>query len=269
MNRFQPSAETETKEQHFRGLLGGIHINVCKSIHERRGRSTDPPYLYVDLHGGPGILEYRGRRFAGSPLIANELLSASDMPYEALHFEHNFDVASELQSAINDRAYSRANVYYSEFEAGMRRWLSSTPAHAYRYGVVYSDPINTPIPVDTFNLVAEKFPRVDLLAYVAANDQYKRANANGHGHGRQLVDDVTAINKKTVLIREPHGAHQWTFILWTNWTEMKDWKAKGFHRFDSRAGQRIMARLNWTDRQLHEMANEPLPFEEFDDGALL
>lgn len=269
MKRFQPSAETETKERHFRGLLGGIHVPVCKSIRERQGRPTDPPYLYIDLHGGPGILEYQGRRFPGSPIIANEVLAASGMPYEALHFEHDFEVATELQHAINAGGYSNASVFMSPFQQGLKRWLIATPRHGYRYGLVYSDPINDPIPVQTFNLIAAHFPRVDLLAYIAANDQYKRANANGYGHGRQLIEDVAAVDKQIALIRQPRGAHQWTFILWTNWTKLKEWRAEGFHRLDTRAGQRIMAELNWTARELHAMANEALPFEEADDGALL
>src|SRR5690606_1412606 len=60
VKRFQPTAETETKERDFRGLVGGIHARVCASIMSR-GRHS--PYLYVDLHGGPGVLEYNGREF--------------------------------------------------------------------------------------------------------------------------------------------------------------------------------------------------------------
>lgn len=60
------SAETENKEADCRGILR-MHVDICKGIIRRRG---GPPYLYVDLYAGPGHLEYRGRRFLGSPLIA-------------------------------------------------------------------------------------------------------------------------------------------------------------------------------------------------------
>lgn len=256
MKRFKPSAETEIKERHFRGLLGGIHVPVCQRIRAKYGRGNDPAYMYVDLHGGPGMLEYNGRHFPGSPLIAHEVLVRSGLPYIAVHYEHNPVVADELRGAVGDRG----DVRPEPFEEGTRRSLTGRPVQKYRHGLVYSDPIDTPIPVDTFNLFAEKFPRVDLLAYVAANDQYKRANANGYGHGRRLEDDVRAVNKKTVLIREPHGAHQWTFILWTNWTEIKDWRAQGFHRLDSPAGKRAMDKMNYTAEELHGMVNVPLPF---------
>lgn len=256
MKRFQPSEETETKERHFRGLLGGIHVPVCKRIRDKHGRASDPPYLYIDLHGGPGVLEYNGRRFPGSPLIAHEVLQNAEIPYDALHFEHNPEVAAELTRAL----LGRGTVSPSPFQVGLHDYLATAPMQAYRYGLVYSDPIDDPIPVDTFNRLAAKFPRVDLLAYVAANDQYKRANANGQGHGRRLVVDVKSVNKKVVLIREPHGAHQWTFILWSNWPELKDWRSQGFHRLDTAAGQRIMNKLNYTARELHELVNVPLPF---------
>jgi hypothetical protein len=261
VKRFQPSAETSVKERDFSGLVGGIHVNVCRSI---MSRYRQPPYLYVDLHGGPGELAYGADRFDGSPLIAHRHLIEAGVDYEALHFEHNPEVAAELRATLSRRGCPRGQVVADTFERAFHEWLSAQQSSK-RLGVVYSDPIDDPIPVRSFNMVAERFPRVDLLAYVAANQHYKRPNGVRKARGlpfKQLYDDVVAVNKKVVLIREPHDAMQWTFIFWTNWTDMKDWKAKGFHRLDTQQGQRIMARLNWTEHELHEMANEPLPFEE-------
>lgn len=256
MKRFQPSAETEIKERHFRGLLS-INVRASKGIRDKWGRPTDPPYLYIDLHGGPGNLEYKGHKFLGSPLIALEVLAASGLPYQTAHFEHHPEVAAELAEAIGNR--SEATVYAEPFEGGLSSRLAAAPVHRYRNGLAYSDPIEDPIPVDTFNLIAAKFPRVDLLAYVAANSQYKRANGAGVGHGRRLADDVAAINKDVILVREPRGAHQWTFILWTN-LELRDWKAQGFHRLDTEPGRRLLKRMDCTARELDERFNEPLPF---------
>ncbi|MGH3499337.1 MAG: HNH endonuclease [Nocardioidaceae bacterium] len=143
----------------------------------------------------------------------------------------------------------------------MNTLLAQMPSHRYRYGLVYSDPIKDPIPVDTFNQVARHFPRVDLLAYVAANDHYKRANANGYGHGRALPEDIAAVNKKIALIREPHTAHQWTFILWSDWTKLPEWRKRGFHRIDEGAGRRILRRVALTKAELHEQENTPLPLD--------
>lgn len=244
------SAETEMKERDFRGLLGGLHVSIVKGIRERRGRPSDPPYLYVDLHGGPGNLPYGDRTFPGSPLIARQELAAAGMPFEAVHFESDPSVAGRLIAAMPPEA--RADVRAQSFEEGAERWLAERAPQPYRYGLVYSDPIKDPIPVETFNRFAAHFDRVDLLAYVAANDQYKRAGK------RRLVDDIAAVKKKHVLIREATTAHQWTFILWTNWTTFPAWTKRGFHSATSERGRRIIEKLNYTAAELREIKNTPL-----------
>lgn len=259
------SAETAAKEQDFRGLLGGIHIPICKAIRERKGRPTDPPYLFVDLNGGPGWLEYgAAERFPGSPIIALEELDRAGLPHQTLHYECDAPSAALLTAAVGGRPTTA--VLHQPFEAGLPRWLDHIGQQPYRHGLVYSDPINDPIPVGTFNRVAERLDRVDLLAYVAANSHYKRANANGHGHGRRLADDIEAVHKKTVLLRAPRTAHQWTFILWTNWTDFPAWTKRGFYRADSPQGRTIIDRLNLTEAELLAERNTPLPFEPIEQG---
>src|SRR5690348_14086273 len=63
------SPETEAKERDYRGILE-ILVPASKGIIKRHGGG---PYLYVDLYAGPGWLEFEGRRFPGSPLIAQEV----------------------------------------------------------------------------------------------------------------------------------------------------------------------------------------------------
>jgi hypothetical protein len=259
---FRPGPETWYKERDFRGLHGGIHLPICAGIRERYGRPGDPSYLFVDLHGGPGNLIYGNAEFPGSPLIALDELMASGLPYQTLHFERDSGTAENLAAAVAAHPGGQAATVISEsFETGARQWLGLAPRHRFRNGLVYSDPISDPIPVDTFNAFAAHFERVDLLAYVIANDQYKRANGSGAGHGRRLADDIAAVHKKHVLIREPSTAHQFTFIFWTNWTEFPAWTRRGFHPLHSSAGRRILDRLNFTQRELGERDNTPLPFD--------
>ena len=250
------SPETEQKERHFRGLQR-THAGICKGIFAKRRSSL--PYLYIDLNGGRGNLEYRGRVFPGSPLIAREELVSAGLSYQALHFECVPGEADLLEKALADGGWPPSSVQRMRFEEGIPLWLNGLGRReAWRLGLVYSDPISEPIPVDTFNLIGERLPRVDLLAYVSATNQYKRANANGAGHGRRLAEDVQAVNKQCVLIREPRRAEQYTFILWSNWDRLFDWKREGFHRLESGRGKELLAVMDNTKQELHDKRNTPL-----------
>lgn len=253
--------ETHLKERDFSGLVGGIHVPICAAINRSKGRRGDPPYLFMDLHGGPGWLcDDAGRRFEGSPLIAANALAASGLGHETWHFEKDRNVSADLTAALDPSVYTQSTVCHLRFEDGVRRWLAQNRSHAYRYGLVYSDPIGDPLPVETFNLIAHHSPRVDLLAYVAATNQYKRFD-----RGRRLADDIAGVRKRKVLIREPAGGEQYTFIVFTDWTDMPEWKRRGFYEVtDSGPGRSILDRLNLTRAELHERGNQPL---WTDDGA--
>jgi hypothetical protein len=249
------SAETEPKEQDFRGLLD-MHITICKHI---RRRWPGPPYLFADLYAGPGHLEYQGREFLGSPLIFRDLAIHHQLRYEALYFEKNQDTAGQLAKAIATLdGRGRTSIHAEACETGFSRWLDLTGHQPDRYGLVYADPIHDEIPHALLNKAARLLPRVDLLSYVAAT-QYKRRR--GVDSTRPyLCDHIAAVDKQLVLIREPIGAWQWTFILWSNWVDFPQWERRGFHHLDSARGQRILNTLTYTEQQRYEMVNTPLPF---------
>jgi len=120
------SAETEGKEADFRGILA-MHATLCKGIMRRQGAS---PYLYVDLYAGPGHLEYRGRRFLGSPLIAQDILTRAGFAYETVHFERDPEVAARLAEALwtptsllDCPDAESAPIYAEDFRTAFPRWL--------------------------------------------------------------------------------------------------------------------------------------------------
>ena len=266
------SAETESKEEDFRGLLK-MHVDICKSI-IRGNRWAAPSYLYVDLYAGPGDLEFQGHEFPGSPVIAREILTRAGMKHEAVHFEQDIDVAGQLMERLwlpqsltdtwSDEA-ELAEVHAESCQIGFPRWLGRRGRQPNRFGIVYADPIDDEIPHELLNRAADIIPRVDLLSYVAAN-QYKRRRGGdlsrqGYTNRPLLSDHVNAVDKKFALIRKPRGANQYTFILWSNWGNLPDWRRRGFHRLDSEIGAQIMDELDLTQKQYKEKVNTPLPFE--------
>lgn len=261
------SAETERKEADFRGVLD-MHITICKALMQRQRTA---PYLYADLYAGPGHLEFNGRRFLGSPLIAQDLLARASIPYQAIHFEKDPEVAGRLAAALwqptslfDTPDADNSPVFTEAFETGFPHWLTEAGHQGDRYGLVYSDPIRDEIPHALLNEAAARMPRVDLLSYVSAT-QYKRRRGqdikrNGSTELPLLGDHIRAVNKRIALIRKPLGAWQWTFVLWSNWVNMPAWTSHGFYRLDSPEGQQILDRLNLTEREHREKVNAPLPF---------
>jgi hypothetical protein len=58
---------------------------------------------------------------------------------------------------------------------------------------------------------------MDCLAYLSATN-YKRTRGAGFSDG-YLLDDLKAIGKAYIQLREPMGRHQWTFGIATNWKD--------------------------------------------------
>ena len=264
------SDETEAKEADFRGILR-MHVPVCKGILGRWGSGSS--YLYVDLYAGPGNLEHKGRRFIGSPLIAQDILTEFGVQHEAVHFEQDPAVAVRLAEALWVPASlldtpdpESAPIYPEPCQVAFPRWLAERGPQPSRLGLVYADPVRDEIPVGLLNKAAELMPRVDLLSYVSAT-QYKRRRGediwrNGRSERPLLSDHVNAVKKRYGLIRKPRSQWQFTFILWSNWGELPDWHGRGFYRLDEPEGTRILECLDLTDKQHREMANTPLPFGE-------
>lgn len=246
------SSETELKEEHFDGIIS-MHARMCRGIISRWGA---PPYVYVDLHAGPGHLEFNGRKFDGSPLIAARALEREQLLHIAACFDQDPATAETLIKALPPTF--TADVIAEPCERGFPRWVQGVDRRFYRYGLIYADPIGKEIPHILLAEAARKFPKAELLTYVSATN-YKRRN--GVQPGDRLADHIATVGKRFTLIRKPSGKHQWTFILWTGWDKFPEWRKIGFYRIDSPDGQLILAQLNLTKRELHESSNTPLPFE--------
>lgn len=257
------SAETEPKEDDFRRILG-MHVKICKGIHSRQG---GPPYLYVDCHAGPGCLEYEGRGFLGSPLIFQDIATRENLNYEAVHFERDAETAAKLAEAlyvptslVDCPDPGTSPIHVESCEEGLPKWLAEHGRSSRRYGLVYSDSINKEIPYAMLNEAASFLSHVDLLAYVGANAYKRRRGANANR--ARLVEHINAVGKRHVLIRRGRTAHQWTFVLWTNWSDFPQLERIGLYRLESEQGQRILDELNLTRPEHFEKNNQSLPFED-------
>lgn len=272
------SEETWWKERDFRGLHE-MHVNVCKGIIRRHPWASNS-YLYVDLYAGRGHLEYKGRHFDGSPLIARDMLTRSGLAYEAVHFEKDPAEAALLTEALLVPASlldvpdpGAQPVTVRPCQVGFPDWLKAKGSQRSRLGLIYADPIRDEIPVDLLNEATRALPRVDLLSYVSATQYNRRRGSFGRRDASRplLSQHVEAVNKRYGLIRKPHHGDPWqfTFVLWTDWEDMPVWEAHEFRRLDTPEGQRILYEYcDLTNEEQHARANTPLPFGEVNGAAL-
>ena len=255
---------TEAKERDFAGLMT-MHLNICRAILGRQKRPA--PYLFIDLHGGPGMLDYPdGHRGPGSPLIAVRALEESGMPYQTVHFERDPQTAGRLRETLAPHIRrGRSSVITGPFKTGMSAWLAANGREEYRHGLIYSDPISDPIPVATLNECAQVTCRA-LTCSPTSSPTTSTSVPTVAAPTAGMTDDIKAVRKEHVLIRRS-TAHQFTFIIWSRWDGFPDWKAREFHRLASPTGQLILDRINYTKTELRARFNTPLPlFKEGDDA---
>lgn len=240
------SEETAQKQEDFTKIIGK-EVNVCDRIFKKYPQFKDG-FWYFDLYGGCGSWRFNGKVGDGSPIIFRDTADEVGIPYEARAFEKEPQLAKELMEHIGVR--ENFKVYNDKFEEKLIPWLSKTKLRKFQYGLAYADPPGTPIPVRAFQLFAEKLPKVDLLAYIAATN-YKRVRG-ANPDAPYLEDHVNSIDKKYKLIREKSGAFEFTFILWTNWVDWNDYKSIGLYRLDSPKGQEILRELNFSKKERGE-----------------
>ena len=239
--------ETPRKLMHFDGIMQWL-VGSCA------GRYKHKPYYYVDLNAGSGKPS-AGRDLSGSPLLAAEILhdKYGDNSYEMICIEEDEDNLLQLKEHmlrydadllvnLNRIKFIHGdnNEHIKDIIAGMNRSGK---------GLVFHDPNGAP----TWELMKsfQGLPeQVDTLLYVAANRSVKAVHRasqkKGWGFKPRLKDIMEVMDKKQWLIRDPSSAHQWTFLLGTNWTGIKDWKKKGFYRLETEEGHRAFHRMDLT-----------------------
>lgn len=229
---------TPMKQSQFTHILR-VHLGVCAAIHRRKSLT----YTYIDLNAGVGRYTYKGEEIIGSPLIAANELSSSPMPCNAHYCEIDRGSASILQSRL-DEINGVGKVVPGNHHLTVPRIIRTLPRS--NYGLIYSDENGKQMPVDLLRQCAQRLPLVDILIYTSATN-CKRLYGAGVSNTR-LLDHIKSIPKQHVIVREPVGPHQWTFLILTNWDAFPAFKSRGFYSIDSSEGERILHKLNY-DRE--------------------
>ena len=254
------SDTTQEKLDQFRQIVG-THLMVVDKIiakYQREGWDHYPAYLYFDMNAGPG--RYGG--MIGSPLLQHRQAERLAVPNRSWMFEIRPESAVELSANLENESsvYGSPVVVVGDHEetapiiAGQIREIGP-PA----FGLVYADPNATLLPIAAIRSLvhAPRRSRIDVLIYVSATT-YKRVVGAGFRVGR-LLDDLAAIGKRHVWLREPTGRHQWTFAILSDWDGHPEFRNIGFHRLGTPGGDALALRLNFTTS---EARRDGPPFDQ-------
>jgi three-Cys-motif partner protein len=272
VNGFGYGPHSDAKQDDFRSFLS-LHIEIVDRITE--GQEWKRKYTFIDMNAGPGYFDKKAKKpvtspnddtMTGSPIYFLDEIEKTTIRYRAIFIEREKVNSDNLQQIIDQRTLRSAPKIANDDHVNfLKNHIMSYTDKT--YGLLYHDPTGE---VPHFDLLAEAsrapaFGYVDFMIYLSANS-IKRVRRmqeamNQEAKVKLLTDYLKAIKKKIWIIRKPKGNEQWTFALGSNWDNFPDWKKRGFHRIDSRAGEEILESLTYTDKELAARSGQQSLFD--------
>ncbi len=246
--QYKTSDETPQKQASFAALLY-LQLSIVKKIW-LKNKWANPPFMYIDLHGGPGIDENGDN---GSPLVFYHIARHLSIPYDAIIYEADKKTHKSLEKhcgdlMVMDVRHADNNILLQDPEFSViEKW---------KFGLVYSDPSNADPSLDVLRHLSIVRPTMDIAINIAPAT-YKRI-MKSHGTLDRLTVELEKI-KKEWLVREPHGKHQWSLLFGTGFSDFPAWSAKGFESIRSELGRSWWLKIGYTKKEIKEMRQPKLP----------
>jgi hypothetical protein len=115
------------------------------------------------------------------------------------------------------------------------------------FGLIFVDPSGDLPDFECLKYIAEMRPKMEILIYIASTNVKRTFQFTE----KRLADYIESVGKSNWLIRKPISwdKFKWTFLLGSNTSLFKDYKSIGFYRLESHQGQRILEKLNLTEKE--------------------
>jgi hypothetical protein len=252
------SAETRVKQEQLREILGYHMAGTWDGVLSKYRRELwahHPRYLAWDLYAGPG--RYQDGSI-GSPLILLEEAGTRGVDIDAGFFERDPETARRLRGVLAEaRTHwpllaGQFHVIVGDHTEMVPQTLARLPERVRHpaFGLVYSDSNGEALNVGLLQQISKPWvlQRLDFLGYISATAYKRRRGASLDGAG-YLLDDLKALGKSCIWIREPRGQWQWTFVIASAWDKLPVPKRLGFHRSESPKGREILDYLNLSERE--------------------
>lgn len=242
------SLATISKQHGFEKVISQ-HVSACGRILKKHESWAPQTYFYIDANAGCGSND--DEACDGSPVVFLKNARRIGQQYRAWFVE--IEPGNSLYLRERVARWPACEVVTGDNREHVPQIINRLPRNA--YGLLYSDPNGVPN-FDLLNLVSHhpNCSKLDILIRYTGSG-VKRAGSI------KLLDYLATINKKYWMVRDLESGDkwQWTFLLGLNWGGMSDWKSQGFHWADSEQGQDIIERLNYTNRERHELRQTALP----------
>ena len=251
---YATSDYTELKIDHF-GKIAAMHLCLSREV-LRRSPWASQRYHYFDVTAGPGTHDAIGPQ---CPLVfAKEVAELNPpMNVQACFVEKDQESASQLANVLRDHLW--ANIRHGDHCECLPGILAtSLPQKRDRYfGMIFYDPVPSKDMHKSIRLLADLFgrkemQRIDCLMYLSGTT-FKRLKDFTNDSLQSLIN---AFPKQHWLIRDTFGSpHQWTFLLGSNYTSLKEYRGIRLHRLASEEGQQVFRRLTLTREELEQQGH--------------
>jgi len=223
-------------------------------------------YHYIDMTAGPGLYGNNGDEFKGSPLAFMEIAKGIGLRYRADFIEINEDNLNRLkrniQAANSNGDGCHLHFYRDDYTEYLPKLLRNH--NNKELGLFYVDPTGEMPDFDVLGIAARQRPKMEVLIHLSATNVKRQRQFTD----MELADCLRAIGRSYWLIREPLGPHQWTFLMGSNSELLKQYKSIGFYRLESRDGQAVFSRLNFTHSHKERSRVMSMPVQFSFDGQM-
>lgn len=226
--RYQHSPATCLKQQSLSDILH-LHMRIVGHTLKKHTWAKQG-YFYLDLNAGPGI-DPEGK--PGSPLIAIQSSIDMQMPFSGTFCEADPPMLEKLRASLAGYNGAFRVVPYDN-----RTLDQHIKGDNRQYGIAYCDPSNAAVPWDTLRWLSSAFRYQDILISLACASWKRQRNLPHYQPLKELLLSV----KPIWLIREPVTQFQWVMLLGTGNPNIREWKNRGWYRFDSEQGRDMFER---------------------------